>query len=487
MALRINTNVAALEALRNLGVSDRAQNKSLERLSTGLRINSASDDPSGLVISEQLRAQVLSLRQAAENSQNASNLVGTAEAALSEVSSLLNQIRESIVFALSSNSTEQIGAEQDAVDNAINSIDRIAQTTRFANTKLLDGSSAIQVTSTVGSQLADLNVQNAQFDSVSTLTLTVNLTGLASRAGGSDLFTNAFLSANSATVVRVTGTKGTEDISLASGAGSAAFESAVNAFTANTDVYVSAGRLYSVEFGSDQTISLEVVSGSIDFGATTVTSATGISSDSGTDATANIQGATVSAKGNQLRVLSNFFTGDVRLLDAATTGTGSNHTFKIKKSGLVFQLNTSDAISDRERIGIRSIDSSNLGTKTRTINGQAGQSVTIGGYLSSLLSGGSNDLDSDPENALRIIDSVIDQVTDSRSYLGAFQKMTIDTNTASLEVAAQNLAASESDIRDLDFAAETSEYTRTQILFQAGTAVLGQANQIAQTVLTLLR
>jgi flagellin len=106
MGLRINTNVAALEALRDLGVTDRAQRKSLERLSTGLRINRAADDPSGLVISEQLRAQVLSLRQAAENSQNASNLLGTGEAALNEVSSLLNQVRESIVFAMNTNSPE---------------------------------------------------------------------------------------------------------------------------------------------------------------------------------------------------------------------------------------------------------------------------------------------------------------------------------------------------------------------------------------------
>jgi flagellin len=484
MALRINTNVAALEALRNLGATDRAQNKSLERLSTGLRINRAADDPSGLVISEQLRAQVASLRQATENSQNASNLLGTAEAALTEVSSLLTQIRESVVFALNSNSAEQVAAEQDAVDNAISSIDRVAQTTKFANRKLLDGSSAIRTMSTMGSGVTTVNVQNAQFDGVSSLTLKVTLTGIASRAGGSGLFGSPFLSANAATVIRITGANGTEDITLASGATSANFKSAVNAFTANTGVFASAGRLYSVEYGSDQTISLEVVSGSVDFGATVVTSASGVKTDTGRDAIATMQGAQVSAKGNELRILSSFFTGDVTLNDKVTTS--SALSFKIKKTGLVFQLNTSDAVADRERIGIRSMDSSNLGGPSRTIPGQAGNTVTIGGFLSSIQSGGGNDLRTNAENALRIIDRVIDQVSDTRSYLGAFQKMTIDSNTASLEVAAENLAASESDIRDLDFAAETSEYTRTQILFQAGTAVLGQANQIAQTVLTLL-
>jgi flagellin len=485
MGLRINTNVSSTEALRNLNATDRAQRKSMERLSTGLRINSASDDPSGLVISEQLRAQIASLGQASKNSQNASNLVGTAEAALNEVSGLLTQIRQSVVFAMNSNSTEEISAEQDSVDNAISSIDRIAQTTKFANRKLLDGSSAIQTTSTLGSGIAGLNVQNIQFDGVTSLTMKVNLTALASRAGGAGLFASAFTSANATTIVRITGTGGTTDISLASGANAANFKSAVNAFTGNTGVYVSAGRLYSVDFGADQTISLEVVSGSIDFGTQTVTSASGIKSDSGHDAAGNIQGASVSAKGNSLKITSDFFTGSVTLKDGVALN--ANLTFKVRKSGLNFELNTSQAASDQERIGIRSMASSSLGANTRTIPGQAGNNVTIGGFLSSLKSGGTNDLRTNPDNALRIIDNVINQVSDARAYLGAFQKMTLDSNTSSLAVATENLTSSQSTIRDVDFAAETSEYTRTQVLFQSGTYVLAQANQNAQTVLTLLR
>ena len=491
MGLRINTNVASLEALRDLSISDTAQRKSMERLSTGLRINRASDDPAGLVISEQLRAQVASLKQASENSQNASNLIGTAEASLNEVSGLLTQIRQSLIFALNTSSTDQIAAEQDAVDNAIGSIDRIAQTTRFANAKLLDGSAAIALASTVGSQLANINVQNAQFDGISALTLQINLTQIASRAGGlgaSGLLLSGFKSAVSNTVFRITGAKGTEDISLARSASSTAFVSAVNAVTEDTGVYASGTALYSVDFGSDQTISLEVVSGTIRLlNNTLLQSTSGVKTDVGRDAVATMQGATVSAKGNQLRILSSFFTGDVTLIDAATSASNANKKFKIRKSGLNFQLNSTDAAADRERIGIRSMDPSLLGATTRTYKGQAGQNVTIYGYLTSLLSGGANDLDSNPANALKIVDKVIDQVTDTRSFLGAFQKMTIDSNKASVDVAAENLAASESSIRDLDFAAETSQFTRTQILFQAGTAVLGQANQIAQTVLTLLR
>jgi flagellin len=116
MGLRINHNIPSLMALRNLKANDVNQQRSLERLSTGLRINRASDDPSGLVISERLRAQVRGLSQAVDNSQNASNMIGTAEAALSEVHTLLLGIRESALFAINSggSSPDQVAAEQDS-------------------------------------------------------------------------------------------------------------------------------------------------------------------------------------------------------------------------------------------------------------------------------------------------------------------------------------------------------------------------------------
>ncbi len=490
MALRINTNVASLKALQNLQQTDIVQQRTLERLSTGFRINRASDDPSGFVISERLRAQVGSLQQAVENSQNASNLIGTAEAALKEVNNLLVQIRESIVFALNSNSPEQIAAEQDAVDNALVSIDRIAQTTRFADRRLLDGTSAIQTTSTLGSGIRDLTVRNAQFDASSAVTLAINLQAVASRGG--DVFTSGattvgFRSATANVVLRVTGRTGSEDISLASGAGSTAFRSAINAFTSDTGVYASAGRLYSVDFGSNETVSVQVLSGQflVGAGGTTISSTSGVLSDAGANATATVNGAAASADGNELRVTTAFFTGDIVLRDNATTG--SSFTFKLQKSGLVFQLNTSHEVTNRARIGVRTVNSSTLGVESRTIPGPGSTAVEIEGYLSSIKSGGANDLTNRPANALRVVDIAIDQISTLRAFLGAFQKQTLESNISSLGVAAENLASSLSDIRDLDFAVETAEFTRTQILFQAGTAVLAQANRIPQAVLQLLQ
>ncbi len=490
MALRINTNVASINALNSLARTDKTQQTTLERLSTGLRINRASDDPSGFVISEKLRAQVSSLDQAVENSQNASNLLGTAEAALNEVNNLLIQIRDSVIFSLNSNSPDQIIAEQDAVDNAISAIDRIAQTTRFANRKLLDGSSEIRTASNFGSGIRGISVQNAQFAGVSSISLSINIQGVASRAG--DVFASgasqvAFRSATTNSVLRLSGSKGTVDISLASGAGSQSFGSSVNAFTGVTGVYASAGKLYSADYGSDETVSVEVVEGSFNIGSgdTAFTNASAQMFDAGADATARVNGVLAAANGNELNINSDFFTGVVNLVDGASAGSATS--FKLQKGGLVFQLNTQDDVSNRERIGIRNTSAATLGVATRTLPGQGSNTITLDGFLSSVKSGGTNDLSTNAENALRIVDKATEQITNTRAYLGAFQKQTIESNITSLTIARENLSSSLSDIRDLDFARETAELTRNQILFQAGTSVLSQANQLPQAVLALLQ
>ncbi|MCZ6696898.1 MAG: flagellin [Acidobacteria bacterium] len=483
MGLRINTNIPSVTALRLLRQSDQAQQKSLERLSTGLRINRASDDPSGLVISEQLRAQIRGMKQALENSQGASNLIGTTEAALDEVNSLLLGIRESVIFAMNTggNDAEQIDAEQDSIDNAIRSIDRIAQTTKFATRKLLDGSSGIKVLSQAAA-ISDINVQNVIFDSQSQQQFSLAVTQIASQA---ELFAggSAYGGAGaSAAIVRVTGEGGTQDISIASSFTLAQFNDAINIYTADTGIYASAGTLYSVEYGSAEAVSVEVVSGTLNAGGGMDTT-DGIANDEGQDVAGSLNGISFDAAGNKVRVVSDVFTGDIRVVDGTAAGT---YTFTVKNSGLVFQLNQSSAASDREQIGISSVHSSFLGEASRTINGMAGSTVTIGGFLSSLVSGGLNDLDTNAKNALGILDSAINEVSDTRAYLGAFQAHTVDTNIASLAVAIENLTAAESRIRDLDFAAETTAFTRNQILYQAGIAVLAQSNLISQSVLTLL-
>lgn len=488
MGLRINTNVSSVGALRNLQASDKNQQRSLQRLSTGLRVNSAADDPAGLVISEQLRAQIGSMKQALENSQNASNVLGTTEAALNEVNSLLIGIRESVIFALNSgaNSTEEIDAEQDSIDNAIRSIDRIAQTTKFATKNLLDGSQQISVTSQVTS-IADINIQNVTFDGQTSQQYTLNVTALASQAGVFDGGTTGAVYGGASTLgatFRLTGTEGTQDISVGSATTVAQFVDAVNAYTSDTGVFASsAGSLHSVEYGTDHSVSVQVISGTLNAGGG-VTSTNGVITDDGADLAGDVNGVTFSARGHNLRVQSDILTADIRVQQSVTVSAA--HTFTVENSGMVFQLNHDGGASDREQLGVRSVQASLLGESTRTVTGIGGNSLTVGGFLSSLVSGGGNDLETNAVNALNIVDDAIDQVSDLRAYLGAFQNQTVDSNASSLAVAIENLTASESTIRDLDFAEETADFTKNQILYQSGIAVLAQSNLISQSVLTLL-
>ncbi len=488
MGLRINTNVSAMGALRNLHRADNLQQASLERLSTGLRINRASDDPSGFVISEQLRAQIRGMEQAAENSQNASNLMGTAEAALSEVNSLLMSIRESVVFAMNSggNDPAQIDAEQDAIDNALRSIDRISQTTRFGTRNLLDGTSGISASAVTAGQFDDINVQSVAFSDMgaTSQTYTVNVTTAAAQAdvsaatGGNF---GTFTSANADTVIRVTGALGTRDITLANGALTADFATAVNSQTAETGVFVDGtNSILSTEFGASQNVTLELISGNITTSVNTFAAggATTNWTAAGTDVAGNVNGMNFRGSGNDLRIVSDVLSADLRLASGAAVGA---YDFTVNNDGLVFQLNQSYAMSDREQIGLKDIGIGKLGSQTRTSGTQS-----IGGFLSSLMSGEANDLGTDPLNALRIVDEAIAEVSDHRAYLGAFQSQTVDTNLSSLRVAIENLTASESAIRDLDFAAESAAFTRNQILYQSGIAVLAQSNLISQSVLTLL-
>ncbi|MBI4569365.1 MAG: hypothetical protein HY719_13295 [Planctomycetes bacterium] len=582
--MRINTNVPALEALRNLRSADSKQSVSLERLSTGLRINRASDDPSGLVISEQLRAQTRSLQQAVRNTQSDLNLINTTEAALAEVNNLLVGIRESIVFAMNTGAADanQIDAEQRSVDRAIDAIDRIAVTTRFASRQLLNGGSDFQVRSR-HELIDELKVRSVRFaNNQSSLLFRVKVTDLASRAtvaiasGGllTGYVTGGVVYADAAqqqsqsnrvsssTVVisntitgrlgsgqfvtlRVTGNLGSEDIKLASGATIRDLVESVNRVTAATGVFASTApvgstpggvkggasgfsfAMYSVNFGSDQFVRVENLTQSgTNVGLVRTFAASGgtafntglvrqgyVQQDYGSDLEARLDGAQVVARGYSLRVTSSFLNAEVRLSErvfqiasygrsvanaAAGSITGSQATsglqFRVMNgadSGLTFQINSEPSSIDRMTVGLTSMRSSELGLsveRENTVGSAASNSAAMPqGFVASLKSGAGNDLFQNPQNAMTIVDAAIGQVSDLRSFLGSIASNSLETAISSLGVTITNLTASESTIRDLDFAAETTEFTRAQILFQAGTSVLASANLIPQSVLQLLR
>ncbi|MBI4574828.1 MAG: hypothetical protein HY722_01035 [Planctomycetes bacterium] len=497
MGLRINNNISSVAALRNLRVSERSQARSLERLSTGLRINSAADDPSGLVVSEQLRASLRGIRQSIDNSERDSNLIGTADAALSEVEKLLLDIRESVIFALNTGGVdaEQIEAEQDNIDGALTAIDRIANGTKFANSFVLNGAGNFTVT-TQSNEIADITIRNMQFVSRTTSqTFNIVVTASAQRAttsgaaGGVVASFGTAAAAAETAVVRVTGSLGAEDIRINGGDTAARIRSAINAAQFNTGVYASSsGELYSNDFGSNALVRVEMVSGTYDG----ITGGT-FSEDRGQNVSATVNGLQVASQGVVINLNSNGVTGELTLLspDSLNGNYAASVTFTFRvapNTGLRFQLNAGNTLNDQETIGIKSVDTTILGAVTRVVPTLATATTrSFGGSLQSLDASGANSLSLDPENSLRVVDGAIEQVSDLRAFLGSFQAKVLDANVSALEVAFENLTATESRIRDLDFAAETSEFTRTQILFQAGTAVLAQSNLIPQSVLTLLQ
>jgi flagellin len=198
---------------------------------------------------------------------------------------------------------------------------------------------------------------------------------------------------------------------------------------------------------------------------------TNITKTYGTDTKATLNGATVAADGLNASVSTSFFAGDV-VFSAGTTG---NLAVTVTSGGgMVFQLGDKGAPNEQEYMGIKSMHSTYLGD-------------SVNGFLTTIRTGGANDLFTNPEQAILVIDSAINRVSSLRAQMGAFQKNTLMTNINSLNVSIENITNSESRIRDANIAQETTEFVKNQILTQTGTTVLAQANSAAQNVLSLLK
>ncbi|MDP7033331.1 MAG: flagellin, partial [Planctomycetota bacterium] len=275
-------------------------------------------------------------------------------------------------------------------------------------------------------------------------------------------------------ILRITGSLGTEDVAINSTLATAGVVSAINEFRDFTGIYGSGTSIYSEDFGSDEMVRVQVISG-------TYNGVSGI--DNGQDVGINLDATTVESDGLNVRFNSKFLKGEFTFA-ATAAQTLTSHSIGVRESGLTFQLGNEALASDQITIGVGSVDPLFLGSDSITRPAGGG---TVGGFLDSLVSGGANDLTSEPGNAVKILDEALDQVNGLRAFLGAISNDTLDPNTRSLSVALENIVASESSVRDLDFASETAEFTRAQILFAAGTSILASANLVPQTVLSLLQ
>jgi flagellin len=411
--MRINQNIMAFNAYRNLSATNGAMGKSLEKLSSGFRINRAADDAAGLVISQNLRAQVSGLKQATRNAQDGISVVQTAEGALVEVHSMLNRMRDLAVQAANTGSNDPAAqaAAQEEVDALIEEIDRIAGTTRFGGINLLDG--AYGAAATAGSAVGSA------------------IDTTAGGGIGDDLDQGAFLlqlDGGSWLTVQLPDTAAAGDINTAAELQSA-LETSVN--TALTDAGLDPAHL-----------------------TVTVT---------GTDAAAvvNITRSGTGSLGADAGVRLALAPGSTALTDIGITNGASAFA---TGGGGVFQ------------VGANNGDTINVETTDVRVTGGSEAAMTA---LATV------DLTTDAAGAIDAFDDAIEHLSTVRGELGAYQNR-FEATIANLQVTTENLSASESRIRDTDMALEMVSFTRSNILQQAGTAMLAQANQLPQSVLRLL-
>jgi len=472
---RINTNVAALTAQRGLNRSQKGLNDTLQRLSTGLRINRGADDPAGLIASEGLRSEISGIGQAIDNSQRAANVIATAEGALGEVASLLLSIKSLVVEAANTGalSDDEIAANQLQVDSAIESITRIANATTFAGLKLVNGSLDYLTSGVTTTDISSLKVTQANFGTADFQPVQVNVITSAKTAE-LQFRTSAV---TGPVTLEVRGSEGVETLSFTASAGVSAILFAVNQLSDNTGVtaeYINSAApnsgitFNSTDYGSKEFVAIRAQSGTF---STVDENGNASAREVGQDAVATINGSQAVADGRSISLNTVTLDVDLKLNEAFGIGQTS---FAITGGGALFQLGPQVSSAQQVGIAIQSIAATSLGDDEV-------------GFLNNLRSGGTSELSSNPRGASDVIETAIRQVAVLRGRLGAFERNTLQTNVNSLQVALENVTSSESAIRDADFAQETAALTRAQILVQAGTSVLATANSTPQNVLSLLQ
>ncbi len=495
MGLRINTNINALGVLNNLQKVSTSVSSSIQKLSSGLRINSAADDPTGLTISEALRAQVDGINQAISNSQEAGNLLKTAEGGLTEVNTLLRSLRQIAVHASNTgvNDDTALQADQSQVTAALGSIDRISSYTQYGSKKLLDGTSGVSAATTNTSLISGINF-GGTFGGVTiqngTVNVTVNNAATRAQATGSATYTS--VNATIATVAGgSTGSGGSivingQTIQISGADTVQALIDRIN--NAATTTGVSAN--FSAANGSG-TIVLSQQNYGGNFGINIQETSNLIVGTSGTVVTGSNATVTVTASGllnGAVTTIVSTFVGGRAASDSGLriTDTTGNSILLTEQGNNASTSNATVAIVSNNDLQFQI--GANAGQIVRTNLGDVrtsalGSTVISGQNLSTInVTSGTG-----ATSALQIIDEAITEVSRLRANLGSVQRHTLDSVVRSLGTSAENITASESQIRDTNVASEVVSYSKNQIIQQAAQSVLAQANSAPNQVLSLLR
>jgi len=515
MGLRINFNDASVTAYRNLAANQSGVSKAVERLSSGYKINRGADDPAGLVRSEGLRAQISGLAQAMTNAQDAANMVKTTEGALTEVNTLLRSMRTLAVHAASAGTanTQTLAADQSQITSALQSINNIANRTAFGSTKLLDGTASLgfdTITAGGDGATADYTAVRAAstgsafMNATGNKAVTIAITQDASKAtktGAATLAANAALStagnwnASMSTQITVNG------VNVGTFAAANKVEDVVNAINNNatlsqTLVASRTGNhvtLATKGYGSSEGITVQEsitnnganAAGAVDYivangtaaaadltaGATAATTVTAWGTDIKGTVTGNgVGGGTVDFNAGTGFTLKDA-AGDSIAFSTAMVGTAAGsatYATHVTGSGTVFQIGSE-------------------ANETVAVTFNSAKTASLGLSASSTFASLSDvDVTSNAQEAIKVIDQAIKDISTQRADMGAFQKNVLESTMASLSVTKENVSASESAIRDADMAEEMSNFSKFNILQQAGISMLAQANQTPQQLLKLL-
>ncbi len=489
MASIINTNINSLTAQRNLSANQSSLNTTIQRLSSGLRINSAKDDAAGLAISERFTSQIKGLDQAVRNANDGISLSQTAEGALKASGDILQRVRElSVQSANATNSAGDRQALQAEVGQLISELDRISQTTEFNGQKLLDGS--------FGTQQFQVGANANQTITAATANLRTSGYGnnQVQAAGGDGTLAAFGSNSTTAGTLAINGALGSASVTVAVNSTAKANADLINAQKSSTGVGATARNDTSLAFAATGAYTLTLQSDNattqaISFSVSAVATSDGLSaavsaindqsSKTGLTAALNATGTAV--------VLTNASGNDLAVSDTAVANAGNVTVQKLDSAGAAS--------------GAAAVLTADTTAGTATVVGyitlDAEKSFAADVTTSSILSADTGstlkkvaDLDvttfTKATDALKTVDSAIAFISGQRAKLGALQSR-FETTIANLQVTSENLSASRSRILDADFAKETANLSRAQILQQAGTAMVAQANQLPQGVLALLR
>ena len=477
MSLRINHNTAASNTHRNLIQNDARLSKSLEHLSSGMKINRAGDGPAALVISEQMRGQVAGLTQAVMNSESAVAMVQTAEADLQEVNRLLISMRGLAIHAANDgiNDTGMLEADQAELANAIMSIDRIAKNSQFGTKPLLDGSNGMNGTAS-GPNLEYVKAEvNTKASPQSGYAVTIDQESTQSKIQGTVAWTTDMIDVGQ--VLNLQEGDKTVQVTSRVGENIAMFENRLNNEIKDAglkiDAYFEEGKLTMVhqEYGSDQKFS--VISSQP--GVLSQKADTPMLIQNGLDVRGFIGDEVATGKG---QVLTGGVGTNVEGLAVRFTGVADPIQPEVGRVSL-------DSNALRFQIGGNHMQTASALIPNTSTNKLSVDVDNESGYDSL------RDLDlrtfQGAQDAILMIDDAVDQITSTRAELGAVQKNALESNINSLRIAKESMLNAESVIRDVDMAEEMSEFTRNQIMTQSATAMLAQANQTPNNVLSLIK